>query len=78
MTSTGKLHVVATPIGNLEDVSPRAKRVLSHADLIACEDTRRTQKLLSHFDIHTPKESYHGDSSDEKRERIIDKLKAGK
>jgi len=78
MTSTGKLHVVATPIGNLEDVSPRAKQVLSRADLIASEDTRRTQKLLSHFDIHTPKESYHGDSSAKKREDIIDTLKSGK
>lgn len=75
--STGKLYVTATPIGNLEDLSTRGKRVLAEVHLIACEDTRRTQKLLSHFDIHTLVESYHGDSSDRKRERIIDKLTEG-
>jgi len=74
----GSLYVTATPIGNLGDLSDRAKRVLAKVDLIACEDTRRTQKLLSHFDIHTPTESYHGDSSDTKRERITEKIKHGK
>jgi 16S rRNA (cytidine1402-2'-O)-methyltransferase len=78
MSETSTLHVVSTPIGNLADFSERGKQTLSEVDLIACEDTRRTQKLLSHFNIHTQTESYHGDSSDEKRERIIDKLKAGK
>lgn len=75
--STGKLYVTATPIGNLEDLSARGKRVLAKVDIIACEDTRRTKKLLSHFDIHTPTESYHGDSSDKKRERIIDRVQSG-
>jgi 16S rRNA (cytidine1402-2'-O)-methyltransferase len=75
--STGKLYVTATPIGNLEDLSARGKRVLVEVGLIVCEDTRRTKKLLSHFDIHTPTESYHGDSSDKKRERIIRKLQSG-
>jgi 16S rRNA (cytidine1402-2'-O)-methyltransferase len=77
MTKSGTLHVVATPIGNLGDFSERGKQTLAGVDLVACEDTRRTKKLLSHFDIHTPTESYHGDSSDKKRERIISSLTDG-
>ncbi len=53
-----KLSVVATPIGNLEDITLRALRVLKEADVVACEDTRVTKKLLSHYDIHTPTTSY--------------------
>src|SRR5215475_1206056 len=55
----GALYLVATPIGNLEDISLRALRVLKEADLIACEDTRQTQKLLSHYGITTKTVSYH-------------------
>ena len=56
---TGTLYVVATPLGNLEDISARALRVLREVDVVACEDTRRTRGLLSHFDIHTPTVSYY-------------------
>ena len=55
----GTLYLVATPIGNLEDISSRALRILGQVSLIAAEDTRQTRKLLSHYDIHTPLTSYH-------------------
>lgn len=74
---SGTLYIVATPIGNLGDFSQRGKDVLQQVDLIACEDTRVTRKLLSHFDIHTPTDSYHEHSSDNKQEKIIERLKGG-
>ncbi len=70
----GSLYLVATPIGNLEDVSARALRVLREASLIAAEDTRQTRKLLSHYNIHTPLVSYHEHSQARRLENILEKL----
>ncbi|MFH1820802.1 MAG: 16S rRNA (cytidine(1402)-2'-O)-methyltransferase [Candidatus Nealsonbacteria bacterium] len=72
------LYVVATPIGNLEDLSQRALRILSEVDLILCEDTRVTSKLLSHYQIKTSTLSYHQHSELNKVNEIIDLLKSGK
>lgn len=74
---SGILYIVGTPIGNLEDMSPRAIRILKEVSLIAAEDTRHTKKLLSHFDIHTPMESYHKFSEKAKIPKLIDYLLAG-
>jgi len=71
------LYLVATPIGNLEDITLRALRVLRDCDLIACEDTRHTQKLLTHFDIHTGTVSYHEYIEAERAHEIVERIHAG-
>jgi 16S rRNA (cytidine1402-2'-O)-methyltransferase len=73
----GRLYVVATPIGNLEDVTLRALRVLKEADLIACEDTRQTLKLLSHFDIQKRLVSYHEHNEITRAPEIVIELEQG-
>ena len=73
----GTLYLVATPIGNLEDISARALRVLREVDLIAAEDTRQTRKLLQHYDIDTPTTSYHEHSKPGKLRRILEALREG-
>lgn len=74
----GILYVVATPIGNLEDLSDRARRVLSEVDIVAAEDTRRTQTLLTHFCLGKPIEMYHQHVEREKAEELLESLRAGK
>jgi 16S rRNA (cytidine1402-2'-O)-methyltransferase len=71
------LYLVATPIGNLEDITLRALRVLRSVDRIACEDTRQTQKLLNHFDIRTPTVSYHMHNEAGRAAELATELKAG-
>ena len=74
---SGTLYLVATPIGNLEDMTYRAVRVLKEVSLIACEDTRTSRPLLSHFDIHTPVTSYHEFNKIDKARELIDRLLDG-
>ena len=73
----GKLVIVGTPIGNLSDLSPRAIEALKAADLILCEDTRHTRKLLTHFGIDRPTQSFHEHNEEEKGEKIIEKIVGG-
>src|SRR5205809_3453014 len=73
----GGLHVVATPIGNLRDVTLRALEVLAAADLIACEDTRVTRKLLDHYGIATPLTPYHDHNATEARPKLLPRLADG-
>lgn len=74
----GTLYIVATPIGNLEDITLRALRILKDVDFVACEDTRVTRKLLNHYNIATPAIVYHQHTKDDKIQKIIDELLAGK
>ena len=71
------LYLVATPIGNLEDITLRALRVLKEVDRIACEDTRQTQKLLNHFGITTPTVSYHEHNEQSRTTELLAVLQAG-
>ena len=73
----GTLFVVATPIGNLEDLSPRALRTLREVNLIAAEDTRHSRGLLTHFGVETPLISYHEHNQRERRERLLQALDSG-
>ncbi len=74
---SGLLYLVATPIGNLEDMTFRAVRVLKEADLIAAEDTRNSIKLLNHFEIKTPMTSYHEFNKYDKADYLVRKLLEG-
>ena len=76
-SSTARLFVVATPIGNLEDITLRALRVLREADLIAAEDTRRTAQLLNHFQIRKPLVSYHQFNEAKRTAELIEQLATG-
>ena len=77
MADCGMLYMVATPIGNLEDMTFRAIRVLKEADLIAAEDTRGSIRLLNHFDIHTPMTSYHEYNKVAKARTLVDRMLEG-
>lgn len=74
----GKLYIVATPIGNLEDITLRAIRILKEVDLIACEDTRHTIKLLNYYGITTPRESYHKHNEASRSPRLLELIRGGK
>ena len=77
MSESGTLYIVATPIGNLDDISKRAIETLNGVDLIAAEDTRHSQKLLQSIQVDTPVVSHHDFSADRATNRILDKLKSG-
>lgn len=77
MTQSGILYIVATPIGNLADISERAKDVLGQVDLIAAEDTRHSKSLLSRIGVQTPLTSYHDFSDDSVAQRFVEKLLQG-
>ena len=78
MMEKGILYLCATPIGNLSDMSKRTIDVLSEVDLIACEDTRNTRKLLTHFNISKPLTSYHEHNKAEKGEELTNMILEGK
>lgn len=73
----GTLYIVPTPVGNLEDITMRALRVLKEADLVLAEDTRTSGILLKHFDIHVPMQSYHKFNEHQTVQHVVDRLRAG-
>ncbi len=73
----GKLYVVAVPIGNLGDMTPRAIETLQNVDVILCEDTRNTRKLLAHFGVHRPLKSYHEHNEQERAAEVLQWLQEG-
>ena len=75
--AAGRLYIIATPIGNLEDITLRALRVLGEVDLVAAEDTRVTGRLLSHFNIHKPLTSYFEHNEQHKTPQLLDRLEQG-
>lgn len=77
-TKCGQIYVVATPIGNLGDFTPRAQQTLAEADLIAAEDTRHSQRLLSHFNISTKMTAYHEHNEQEKSKELLTAVQEGK
>ena len=77
MNKKGKLYLVATPIGNLEDITLRALRILKEADIILCEDTRQSIKLLNHYEITNHLEAYHKFNEKENLEKILKRLIEG-
>ena len=74
----GRFYICPTPIGNLEDITLRVLKILREADLIACEDTRRTGKLLQHYEIDTPLISYHEHNEVKRTDELLDKLGQGR
>lgn len=78
MQNTAKLFIVATPIGNLSDMTPHAIECLNAVDIIACEDTRTSAKLLNHFNINTKTIAYHDHNADSQTAKLIEMLKSGK
>jgi 16S rRNA (cytidine1402-2'-O)-methyltransferase len=76
-SSAGILYVVSTPIGNLEDITLRALRILKEVRIVAAEDTRHTQKLLTHYQIHTTLTSYHDFNKEHKTPLLLERLREG-
>ena len=77
MNNNGTLYIVSTPIGNLEDITLRALRILKEVDLIAAEDTRHTRRLLAHYQINTPLTSFFEGNQQNKTEKLIERIKNG-